>query len=84
MTKKTLNYLHECYGPLIPMDGLAKLFDRSKEGLRVSLSNDSEFSKAINKARTKYGRRVFFKSSEIAKIIDEGEFSWARKEFGVH
>ena len=70
----TLDYLQNKYGPLISMDALATIFDRSKEGMRVSLHSDSEFSKAINSARKKCGRRVYFKAVEIAKIIDEGEF----------
>ena len=74
MKKNTLDYLYEKYGPLMPMDALASTFDRSKEGLRVSLSTKSDFADAINAARRKYGRRVFFKSVDIAKIIDEGRF----------
>ena len=70
----TLDYLHHKYGPLMSMDALASTFDRSKEGLRVSLSSRSPFSDAVNAAKKRCGRRVYFKAHEIAQIIDEGEF----------
>ena len=72
--KTTEDYLYEKYGPLMPMDALASTFDRSKEGLRVSLHSRSPFSDAINAARKKCGRRVYYRTSDIAQIIDEGEF----------
>ncbi len=73
MMKTTLEFLHDKYGPLMSMDALAATFDRSKEGLRVSLNSSSDFADAINAAKRKCGRRVYFKSTEIAKIIDGGE-----------
>lgn len=71
--KTTVDYLQEKYGPLMSMEALAAIFDRSKEGLRVSLNSSSDFADAINAAKRKCGRRVYFKSTEIAKIIDGGE-----------
>lgn len=71
--KTTVDYLHEKYGPLMSMDALATTFDRSKEGLRVSLNSSSDFADAINAAKRKCGRRVYFKSADIAKIIDGRE-----------
>ena len=69
----TLIYLQESYGPLMTMDALAKTLDRSKEGLRVGLSSNSEFSRAINSAKRKIGRRVYFRTEVIASIIDDTE-----------
>jgi hypothetical protein len=66
----TLDYLQNKYGPLMSINALAETFDRSKEGLRVSLCSDSDFSKAVNAAKTKCGRRVYFRSGQIAEIID--------------
>lgn len=68
--KTTLDYLHEKYGLLMSMDALATTFDRSKEGLRVSLNSKSSFSIAINAAKKRCGRRVYFHSWKIAEIID--------------
>jgi hypothetical protein len=70
----TLNFLQESYGPLMSMEALAKTFDRSREGLRVCLSSQSDFSIAINAAKKKCGRRVYFRTEVIADIIDDGNF----------
>lgn len=70
----TLHFLQQNYGPLMSMEAFAKTFDRSKEGLRVCLSSQSEFSQAINSAKKKCGRRVYFKTEIIAEIIDDGDF----------
>lgn len=70
----TLELLQENYGPLMTMEALAKTLDRSKEGLRVGLSSSSDLSIAINAAKKKIGRRVYFKTEAIAEIIDDNEF----------
>ena len=59
------------YGILISMKDCADLLGRSCEGLRVTLCRDNALSKKINSAKVKVGRRVMFKSSAIAQIIDE-------------
>jgi hypothetical protein len=59
------------YGILISMKDCAELLGRSTEGLRVTLCRDNPLSQKINSARVKFGRRVMFKSSTIAQIIDE-------------
>jgi hypothetical protein len=66
----TLDYLQNKYGPLMSINALAETFDRSREGLRVSLSSNSDFSRAVNAGRKKCGRRVYFRVNVIAKIID--------------
>jgi hypothetical protein len=58
------------YGPLLSIAQLAKVLDRSPEGLRISLTNESDWSKKINVARLKIGRRVYFRTAEIALILD--------------
>ncbi|MGH1429375.1 MAG: hypothetical protein ACRBEE_15675 [Arenicella sp.] len=66
----TLEFLQKNYGPLMSMEALAKTLDRSKEGLRVGLCSNSDFSRSINSAKKKIGRRVYFKTEIIAEIID--------------
>lgn len=66
----TFTYLQKEYGPLMSLEALAKTLDRSPQGLRVSLNTKSEISIAINAAKRKIGRRVYFKTEEIAKMID--------------
>ena len=57
------------YGPLLSVAQLAKVLDRSAEGLRITLRTDSGWSKTINLTKLKLGRRVYFRTSEIALIL---------------
>jgi hypothetical protein len=58
------------YGPLLSLTELAKILDRSPEGLRISLRSSGEWVKGINAARLRLGRRVYFRTSEIANVLD--------------
>lgn len=70
MTTET--HLLEKYGPLLSLEQLASLFDRSTDGLRLTLRDCSnDLSQRVNPARRKIGRRVYFKSSVIAAVIDQ-------------
>jgi len=62
--------LTSTYGPLLSITQLAKVLDRSAEGLRLSLRLDSDWSRRINVARMKLGRRVYFRTAEIAKFLN--------------
>jgi hypothetical protein len=66
----TLKYLQNVYGPLMSLEALAKTLDRSPQGLRVSLNTKSDISMAINSTKRKIGRRVYFRTEGIAKMID--------------
>lgn len=57
------------YGPLLSVAQLAKVLDRSAEGLRISLRTESGWSKPINAAKFKLGRRVYFRTAEIAIVL---------------
>lgn len=57
------------YGPLLSIAQLAKVLDRSADGLRISLRSDSDWSRPVNAAKLKLGRRVYFRTIEIAKIL---------------
>jgi hypothetical protein len=58
------------YGPLLTLAQLAKILNRSVEGLRIGLHSETEFSKKINAARVRLGRRVYFSSVKIAAAIN--------------
>lgn len=64
--------LIETYGALLSIAQLARVLDRSPEGLRISLRTPSEWTIRINSAKIKFGRRVYFKTSEIAQILSGG------------
>ena len=58
------------YGPLLSMEDLAIILDRSPEGLRISLRSSGEWVSRINATRLRLGRRVYFRTSEIANVLD--------------
>ncbi len=63
--------LVERYGVLLTLAEAADLFDRSIDGLRVSLNRNTEFSDSLCGARVRIGRRIYFQASELAKLIVE-------------
>ena len=59
------------YGILLSFKECAALLGRSSEGLRVTLSRDSELARKLKPAKIKIGRRVLFRASALAKLLDE-------------
>lgn len=59
------------YGILLSFKDCAELLGRSSEGLRVTLSRDSELARKLKPAKIKIGRRVLFRASALAKLLDE-------------
>ncbi|RQZ54255.1 DNA-binding protein [Burkholderia cepacia] len=59
------------FGPLLSIAQLATVLDRSPDGLRISLRATNEWAEGVNKARMKIGGRVYFRTSQIAQLIDE-------------
>lgn len=59
------------YGPLLSLTDLSDLLKRSPDGLRISLRSQSEFANKWKPAKRKVGRRVYFKASDVAELIDE-------------
>lgn len=57
------------YGPLLTLAQLAKILDRSVEGLRIGLRSENELASKINAARVRLGRRVYFSTVRIAAVI---------------
>ncbi len=60
------------YGPLLTISQLAKILDRSPEGLRISLRSTNEWVEQINASRLRLGRRVYFRTTEIAFLLSSG------------
>ncbi|WP_278455509.1 DNA-binding protein [Sutterella wadsworthensis] len=63
--------LFQRFGPLLSIAQLAAVLDRSPDGLRVSLRATNEWTQRINKARLKIGRRVYFRTSQIAEVLSD-------------
>lgn len=57
--------------PLLSLEQLAEVLHRSKDGLRISLSGENPLSQELSKCRVKIGRRIYFKTSAIARLIDD-------------
>ena len=62
--------LIERFGELMTYEQLAELLQRHPASLQACVSKqDSEFSAALWAARIKLGRRVYFRSEQIAALI---------------
>lgn len=57
--------------PLLSLEQLAEVLHRSKDGLRISLSGENELSAKLRPCKVKIGRRIYFKTSAVARIIEE-------------
>lgn len=62
--------LTERFGPLLTQSQLAELLGRSTGGLRYSLCTPSDVrTRALKACGRKIGRRVYYPSIEVARII---------------
>ncbi len=66
--------LLERFGPLLSLPQLATILDRSPDGLRISLRTQNPWTLPINRARLKIGRRVYFRTSQIAEVLSADSF----------
>lgn len=57
------------YGPLLNITQLAAILDRSPDGLRITLRSSGEWVNRINSTRLQLGRRVYFRTSEVAAVL---------------
>ncbi len=58
------------YGVLMDMPALAKVLGRSIEGLRLTMRGNSDLAKKLQAARRKIGRRIHFRTVDVAILID--------------
>ncbi len=73
-TSATYKTLTERWGVLLDYQALSSVMHRSPDGLRLSLAqNRSDWARQINSTKVKIGRRVLFRTAQIAQLIDEGE-----------
>ena len=69
MTTPEMETLTKQYGPLLSITQLAALLDRSPEGLRITLRSSGEWVSKINATRLRLGRRVYFRTAEVANVL---------------
>jgi hypothetical protein len=79
---ETYKTLTDRWGVLMSYDALGQVMDRSPDGLRLSLAqNRSDWARRVNAAKVKIGRRVLFRTAQIAELID-GDSTPARADEG--
>lgn len=70
-SEKFEQLLIERYGPLMTRQQLAELLHRSEGGLHYMLSHPgtNEQAHALNRAKTKLGRSVYFRTCEVSALL---------------
>lgn len=58
------------YGALMTVDDLAAFLRRSPTSLRNSLRSNDDFFLRVNDTRLKIGRRIYFRTSQLAQVIE--------------
>ena len=58
------------FGPLLTLAQVAKILDRSPDGLRITIRTSNLLGRQLSAARVKIGRRVHFKARAIAALVD--------------
>lgn len=71
MTNTEALLLDKYRSPLLSLCAVAEILGRSPNGLRVSLAANGEVATRLKAAKVKLGRRIYFRMSEIARLIDE-------------
>lgn len=67
----TAEHMIERYGELMSYEQLAVLLKRSESGLRVTMTRrTSDAAKVLGNARIRIGRRVYFRTKQIAELIE--------------
>ena len=66
MTEETLI---KQYGPLLSINQLAGILDRSPDDLRTTLRSSGEWVNKINAARLRSGHRLYFRTVEVADVL---------------
>jgi len=69
MTMSAEEILINQYWRLLGITQLATLLDRSPDGLRITLRSSGEWVSKINATRLRLGRRVYFRTAEVANVL---------------
>lgn len=57
--------------PLLSTQQVAQILHRSPEELRITISSNSPLAERLRSCKLRIGRRVYFRVSSIAQLIDE-------------
>lgn len=69
----TYEYLLTHYGPLLTLKHLAEVMHSTPNGVRMSIARKQQpLAVALDGARRRLGRRVYFEARLVAETIDQG------------
>ena len=69
----TYEYLLAHYGPLMTFKHLAEVLHSTPNGLRMAIARKQyPMAIALEKAKRRVGRRVYFEAGRVAEVIDQG------------
>ena len=57
------------YGPLLSINQLAAILDRSPDGVRTTLRSSGEWVNKVNATRLGPGRRLYFRAVQVADVL---------------
>ena len=57
------------YGPLLIINQLAGILDRSPGGLRTALRSSGEWVNKVNATRLRLGSRLYFRTVQVADVL---------------
>ena len=57
------------YGPLLTLAQLAQMLNRSADGMRMALREASPYAERLNAAKVRIGRRIYFRTPDVANLI---------------
>jgi len=69
MTMTAEETLIQQYGPLLSVNQLTSILDRSSDGLRITLRSSGEWVSKINAACLRPGRRLYFRMVAVAAVL---------------
>jgi len=68
----TEEILVQQFGVLLNLSQVAKLLNRSSaDSVRVALNGNTDLARTLLPAKVKIGRRILFKASVLARILDD-------------
>ena len=69
MTMTAEETLVKQYGPLLSINQLAAILDRSPDGLRPTLRSSGEWVNKVNATRLRLGSRLYFRTVQVADVL---------------
>lgn len=69
----TLNLILARYGILLDLNQVGDLLHRSPAAVRQAIARGSGIGESLKSSCIKRGRRLYFRASGLAEIIDKGE-----------